>query len=524
MLASFTLSRLLVTAVAAMGLILSSCSVGEITDGERQASNTVSSPNGPPKNDGLLKAIASNGSGPIFERPNRYDYGASIIQEDGVRKFWWCGYEPYLTDSIFYATQNLSDGQFSAVQRVFEPTGPTSGQWDGQFTCDPSVVRGQFFNPDDAQTYTYAMYYTATDELESNNRIGVAWSNDGINWIRYSGNPIVYPQTSPTGFYGAGQAAVFNANGAAGLFMVYTDFTPHPDGAIPNDGFKGERGLFMRTTQDGIHFSPPTQVSTAGVLPGQPVRIGNADIAYNAAEGNWYAVFAPGIYDDDYLPITPMGTRLGLDRERYTFGLYRMAGSQFPSGTWEHLGYVDTNSTLFEINHNPAIVRGPFGGLDVTAPNVDIVFSGGLGNEPHSWELYSARWSDLNPRAMLKRYHSPYAGAHRVTTGPVPSHYGFEQDLGYLLRGRRAAGVVPLYGCRRTSTDYFVSLDGGCEGTYPLGVNGFIYASPPSEPHQAIYRCWTGTSHFVSLAYNCEGAMRSQNNEMLLGYTLLNPS
>lgn len=467
---------------------------------ESGSASASSSPSG--SKDGTLFTIDNTGTSPGWT--DNYDYAASIIQEGNTRHIWWCGYEVYLTDVIYYRTQNVTTGQYSPVQRVFAPTAG-SGLWDDQFVCDPSVIRGQFVNPDNQTTYSYAMYYTATEVQYANvgeNRIGIAFSNDGVNWVRYSGNPIISPAVYPSNTYGAGQASTYNSNGQAGIWLFYTDFTP-----------SGE-SLYMRTTTDGINFGPATPISTDGVLPGQNVRTGNPDIAYDYVGQQWYAVFTYAYDSGNPRPLRSGG----VDRERYFFGLYRMPASEFPSGTWEHLGFVSTNSTGHVTNNNPALVRDGFGNVNATLPNIETIFAGGTSAD--TWELYSATWNDASPRVELKRYYSPFVGTHWVTSGVVTSGYGFEQSLGYLYRGRRVAGTEPLYGCRGGTTDYFLSLDAGCEGQYPLGVNGYIYSSPPSQPHYALYRCYTGAGHFVSLASNCEG----QTTESLLGYSLINPS
>jgi hypothetical protein len=65
--------------------------------------------------------------------------------------------------------------------------------------------------------------------------------------------------------------------------------------------------------------------------------------------------------------------------------------------------------------------------------------------------------------------------------------------------------------------DYFVSLDGLCEGARILGTNGYGYSRPVVGLNLvALYRCSSGHDHFVSKDPECEG----QSTQELLGYVL----
>lgn len=369
------------TVVLALGYCFATtcCDAQTATD-DAAKSEGISAAESTAADGNLIGHITPSDDGPLWDRP-AYDYAASIIQEGATRRIWWCGYELYYTDVIYHRSQNLETGEYSPIQRVFAPT-MGEAKWDNQFVCDPSVVMGQFFNPDDQRTYAYAMYYTGTEVgAGTNARIGVAFSQDGISWIRYSGNPIIHPQVFPTTTYGAGQAATYNSNGRANIWLFHTDFTPN-----------GE-SLYMRTTTDGINFSDAMPISTDGVLPGQTVRVGNADLAFDYVGQQWYAVF-PYAYDSGRpRPLRPGGK----DRERYFFGLYRMPANQFPSGTWERLGLVSTDSTGQVTNHNPALVRDRFGNVNATLPSIEMIFSAG-GSNAETWDLFGARWSRNSPR------------------------------------------------------------------------------------------------------------------------------
>jgi hypothetical protein len=86
-------------------------------------------------------------------------------------------------------------------------------------------------------------------------------------------------------------------------------------------------------------------------------------------------------------------------------------------------------------------------------------------------------------------------------------------DVAYLYDSPQGSATVPLYGCVAGNDDYFVSPASNCEGQIFLGVDGYVSPSSGSGL-VALYRCYTGTDHFVSLDANCEGA----TDEALLGY------
>jgi hypothetical protein len=299
----------------------------------------------------------------LFTRTG-YNYGPAIIQEGGVRQLWWCGNgnipgTTFQTDVIYYRTMDTSNSSMSPISMVFWPQ---PGQWDGQFTCDPSVVRGQFNA--DGQSYSYALYYTGTDIPTGNNRIGVAFSNDGINWHRYSQNPLVMPQTSPASTYGAGQPASYNRDGVSNVSLFYTD------DSVPQYGLR----MWTVTSTDAIHFGPPTLLSTAGATLNA-----NSDFAYDAASGEFYAAMGiPG--------------RPG-DRDTYGFSLARMPATQLMSGagTWELLTTIDTRVTGAQLNHSPGLVRDRYGNM-VSTSTVETFFTEGT-NAPASWNLFSAKWT-----------------------------------------------------------------------------------------------------------------------------------
>ncbi len=441
----------------------------------------------------------------LFAHTN-YDYAPSIIQSGALRQYWWCGYGPVpggvpsggtSSDVIYYRTYDSSTGQYSPIQEVLTPT---NAAWDAEYTCDPSVIEGHFTDPENGRSYTYALYYSGTN-VAYNGRIGVAFSNDGVTWVKYS-QPVIFPAVYPTPLYGAGQPSTYNYNGQAGLDLFYTDTT-----ATPIDR------VYVRTTTDGIHFSAATLVTNNGIAPpGQPtVKMSNSDYAYDTSTATWYAAI-------------PLPARPG-DRETYQFGLYKMDSADVlgGTGTWTTLGYIDTDLTGGYLNHSPGLVRDGSGRITPFLPSVEVIYAMG-GNDPATWDLASVTWRSP-ARVALNRYVTS-AGYHWVTGGYVPAGgYTKELTLGY-VEIAPVAGTRPIYDCATSSgsgADQYVSLDYTCEGApgNARGIEGFLYsAPPPGITNHALYRCKTGVDHFVSSDPNCEGT----TEEELLGYAANLPS
>ena len=427
-----------------------------------------------------------------------YDYGASVIREGTVTQYWWCGYgstsDGYMTDVILYRTYDSSTGTYSAAQTVLAPK-PSIATWDRSFICDPAVIKGSFVNSENSATYSYAMYYTATDrgpgssytgsQVGTNNRIGIAYSNDGVNWVKKSA-PIIYPQTSPTDTYGAGQASIYSYNGTSGVQIQYHDET----GSTPS-------GVYTRRATDGVTFNTPVGVSGAGTMPdGSQQRWGNPDIAFDSANRYWYAAW-------------PLPARSG-DGEAYRVAIVRMAETSWPTGTWERLGDVDTNQTGDYLVHNPALVRDKWGNVNVTSPNIEVVYGAGT-NDPTTWDLKTAVYT---PSTTVPLTAYRYSSTTNTTTGSAAAGYTSSATVGY-LSSRTGTGLVPLYNCRAGTADYFVTKDSGCEGQFPLGSNGYLATSSGGAYTVPLTRCQGGgQGHYTVTNGNCGAG----NVEGLLGY------
>ncbi len=450
-------------------------------------------------------------AGSVVGRAGIYDYSPSVIQAGNVLQVWWCGADDntsdrtQISDTIQYESFNLSNNQHSLPVPVL---GESQNSWDSAFLCNPKVVRGSFVNPlGNGQTYAYAMYYVATGSSQGiNNSIGVAFSNDGIAWKKYP-QPVV--SSAAQGGYGAGQPAVVNQDHNGAIRMFYEDSNP-------------VMHHIEATSSDGVHFAALGTLTSNGLDPNNP-QPSWGDMAYDPETGSWYASFN--------LPWRGQWTTGGvIERGQYGIELYRIADASLLTGSWEQLTTVDTNLTGYEANFLAGFVRDPYGNLN---PGSAIQMYTSISNPAPTWRAtaadagYSAAiakwdiaifsWAPGHPLRALNRYFNQTN--HQVTTGWIDPNGGFslESTLGHLYESPQQGATVPFFGCKKGSTDYFVSLDIQCGGFRILGTNGYGYAKPVAGLNMvALYRCSTGADDFVSQDPGCEGQAAGQ----LLGYAL----
>lgn len=446
----------------------------------------------------------------------RYNYSPSVIEAEGTRQFWWCsqGVNPadhsQNSDAIYYESVNMTTMKAQGPLLVLAET-PRA--WDSAFTCNPKVVAGVFQNPlGDGQTYTYAMYYVGTALLDGlNNSIGVAFSTDGIHWRKYP-QPVI-SSTSESG-YGVGQPAVYNDDHKSALRIFFEDCYPttHHVAAVSNDG---------------VHFTIQGTLTSNGLDPDDP-QAGWGDISYEPNAREWYAVFnRPG---------RPASVTGGvIERGQYGIQLYKIPQDDLltAGSSWQPLSTMDTNSTGFESNFIAGFVHDPYGNLNLASRNKIEIYTSvsypaprweatpseaGRSADVRNWILIPMEWIPrVEATVPLNRYFN--GTVHEATTGWLDPNSGFQLEglLGHLYAIPFQGAVVPFYGCKAGGTDYFVSLDIGCEGQKILGADGYAYAQPVSGLNLvALYRCSTGRDHFVSKDPKCEG----QTTDRLLGYVL----
>jgi len=170
-------------------------------------------------------------------------YSPDIIYENGIFKMWTT-----VGDSIRYFTS--SDGTtwaggaivLSAQAGTWEDDG---GSFEGYTTglSDPRVIENV------SPGWQYTMYYTGGPDpnTATTGGMGVAFSNDGVNWTRYSGNPV---RTFPDGHTFAVQALMIGS-------QEYVYFFGGGSSTVPPS-------LRYTTVSSGVNFSSDTVTPLGG--------------------------------------------------------------------------------------------------------------------------------------------------------------------------------------------------------------------------------------------------------------------
>lgn len=261
----------------------------------------------------------------IFPGNSLWDYTPSwmVDQFDGNReKIWWCSQSEGV-DVIRYSVR-LPGGIWSGPKIVFQHT-PSAPAWEGVFVCDPSVVRGSFairLVPNGAlQDFSYAMYYTTNDPISNgnpdNNRVGVAFSNNGVDWQRYH-NYVIYRKPNQNA-YGTGQQVAFSASGGAGVNLIYTFVESY-----------NKISYYYSQSADAVTFSNPSLVSTNGLtVNGSPgIALRSPALAFAPSfDGKDYHFFLANVCET-YGDVTGEPKRICT---------YRLPMTKLSQGTWERI-------------------------------------------------------------------------------------------------------------------------------------------------------------------------------------------
>ncbi len=118
-----------------------------------------------------------------------------VIRQDSVYEMWYAGLGPDDRFRIGYATSPDGIGWTKPfTSPVME--GGSAGSFDSKGVRSPSVL---------FDGKLYRMWYTSID-LDGTYRLGYAVSDDGLEWTKYSGNPILEP--GPTGSWDMNMAAL----------------------------------------------------------------------------------------------------------------------------------------------------------------------------------------------------------------------------------------------------------------------------------------------------------------------------
>ncbi|MEK7779279.1 MAG: hypothetical protein AAB293_04350 [Pseudomonadota bacterium] len=296
-----------------------------------------------------------------------WDYTPSWMADTvtGKDRLWWCSDRfgsgiPNTEGDVIKYSEKIGNGSWSSPQTVLIPT--MSG-WEGTCNCDPAVVRGQFSYSN--VSYSMAMYYTASPTCSTNNKIGVAFSNNGINWTKVN-TPIISTQftSNAASRYGAGQAQVRNINGGSAVQLWHTD-TPS----------NAPTRIYERTSNNGINFSTAKALSKLGIH--STVSISGAGIALSPSTP-YYLYF------------------VARDGATSVLRIYKIPHDTRFTGTWTYLGSISPGSAgsneaaIFE----PGFRTDIYGNLyNLTFPQIWVGMGCGAkyvdqpGYDPVLWKL-----------------------------------------------------------------------------------------------------------------------------------------
>ncbi|MDO8729050.1 MAG: discoidin domain-containing protein [bacterium] len=316
----------------------------------------------------------------VLDLPDAWDYGPAIIALEGeypkVHIFWdrmTTNSQGRNSDNIYHVTYNMeSKTLLSAPQKILSPS--VSG-WDSMQAGDPAVVRGEFkYNN---QTYGYALYYTGTDHEWAKSRIGVAFSNNLIDWVKYP-NPVLNPKVLSEKVYGAGIPSAYSVDGKSHLYVFYSNHDPSPyfSSMIYQD-------IYYAETLDGINFSAPKPISYKGLsqgdwMSGKP-RFGSTAFAYDYSTGKWFMAMDK---IDDTRQCSVQPSQFPHMGPVSTYSI-----SNLDSGTWTKIGSIDSPENNVVI-HNPAFLTDQYGNITPFKSNFSTFYSHGWCWDIRSWGLY----------------------------------------------------------------------------------------------------------------------------------------
>lgn len=299
-------------------------------------------------------------SGLLFQRAG-YDYAPAVMRDGNSMDIWWCG-SGNNADNIYYRNIDVSGPTYGPIHNVLQPSNQGSNGWDSAHTCDPSVVKGDFVYPLGSSThYQYAMYYTGTNDGSNggvNNGIGVAFSNDKINWVKHP-TPIYRENYGQA--YGIGHQVAINGTGGPAVWLF----------VLRQETVGGAQHYHLFHSPNGLNLDYQHQISEQGVYGG---FITAADFGFDATTSNVYMV-TNRLNDEGRLDV------------------YRTPWSAMAAGTWEAVDNVTSADTGKSWNAFAAFLRDPYGSINPWFPAYQLYFGGatsqGSGRpDPNLWDIY----------------------------------------------------------------------------------------------------------------------------------------
>ena len=323
-----------------------------------------------------------------------FNYCPAILVEDDVMHIWYCTNKTsgVIMDHIGYRTGvQQEDGKwlFSEQEIVLAPT---PGTWDGRHTCDPAVIKGEFKMQ--GETYNYLMSYLGcVTEDYSKNETGIAVAKSPAGpWIKVDHlNPIV-PWGDPNIFGNGADRNGFNSWGTGMPALVSVDQ-------------KGKVLLFFQTSSRGTgiqywdlsNLDDPKVMWDAtrnnnGILrsDGLSCGVGITDYAYDPVAKRFYVFGVTNEKNPPNITETLVNSHCVLAYIENVESMEHLCEIlQQNTYRWKCVGHVGPEQTGWDRNHNPGIVRDPFGYI-MDSTTIPVVVATGRRDYPNQ-NIYTYR-------------------------------------------------------------------------------------------------------------------------------------
>lgn len=282
---------------------------------------------------------------------------------------------------------------------------PTNGTWDGRHTCDPAVIKGEFsFN---GERYNYLMSYLGcvTEDYQKN-ETGLAVAKDvGGPWVKvttqgplipwyddgdYDTEQAKYESYKGTNsiYWGTGMPAMISVDGKGEVLMFY---------ASTLRGIGVRRYDFSNLNSPVLKFTSSLRSQGATNSQDRSCGIGIPDFAYDSVNKRLYCASVAEKNPEDETP-TRVNSHCMLF---YLDNLNDMeavcSALQGGNYSWNKVGYVGPATTGWNRNHNPGLVRNPYGYVPDSS-KVGMVVSTGRNDYPNdnifTYRLFG-HWFDI---------------------------------------------------------------------------------------------------------------------------------
>jgi hypothetical protein len=211
--------------------------------------------------------------------------GANVTEGGGGM---WGGdnSDKYSLDNFDGNNSNIVQGSLVVTSSI-EGVVPTTGfdQWDGSFTVvtDPAWDDDAVSAPSVLVVNgTYYMYYHSDQGFGASDKIGLAESADGVNWVKVSGNPVL-----------EGDTGEWDANGVSNPSVIYDSGSYHM-------WYIASAAVGYATSTDGVNWTKNGANPVHEPTPGEWDAGGIQDV--NVISANGFTMYYTAQGEFSYAP------------------------------------------------------------------------------------------------------------------------------------------------------------------------------------------------------------------------------